>query len=147
MPKEEDQPPPRAVAPHKGSPLQEDSHLDKVPLQGLSPLALLKAVILKGSLQDVTPNLSNIACQVPLVALHQVCSLAVRHRSSSHTHSRYPLLNNSSQCRDVSDTLVYVDSSSETVYFTPFTLSLSFFLVLDAFIGVSLTLDYSLFRL
>lgn len=146
MSKEEGQHLPRAVAPHKGSPLQEGSHLDKVPLQGPFHLVLLKAVILKGSPLDVTPNLSSTACQVPLVALHPVCSLAVRHRRNSHTHSKYPLLNSSSHCRDVSDTLVYLDSSSETVYFTPFTLSLSF-LVPDAFIGISLTLDYSLFCL
>lgn len=147
MPKEEGQHLPRAVAPHKGSSLQEGSHLDKVPLQGPFHLVLLKAVILKGSPLDVNPNLSNTACQVLLVALHPVCSLVVRHRRNNHTHSKYRLLNSSSQCRDVSDTLVYLDSSSETVYFTPFTLSLSFFLVHDTFTGVSLTLDYSFFRL
>jgi hypothetical protein len=148
----EGQDPPRAVVLHKGSPLQEDSHLDKdplqvpCPLQALCPLVLLKAVILKGLLLDVIPNLSSTACRAPLMALHLLCSLAVRHHHNSHTHNKYPLLNNSSQRQDVSDTLVYLDSSSRDSILYPFyplLVFFFFFLVFDTFIGVmsSLTLD------
>jgi len=120
---------PRVVVPRKGSPLQEDFHLDKDPLQdscpllgpyhllgpcrlqGPCPLVLLKAVI-KDSLLDVSPNLSSTACRVPPVALHPLCSPAVHRPHNNHTHNKYPLLNNSSQCQDVSDTRIYLDSSS-----------------------------------